>query len=92
MDLRHQNVNFLLGSWGPQPVDRHDVAPAVPANDLLSVNDWLELAIRWADHALVEIAVGHPEMAGEYARGAYRFCLKHQHAMGKPWDRGRPDA
>jgi len=84
MDLRHSNVNFVLGSWGPQPIDRHDVAPAVPASDLLSVDDYRDLARRWAGWALEEIEAGHPDMAGERARGAARFCLAYQLAGGRP--------
>lgn len=79
-----QNVNEFLGSWGPQPVDREEPIKTMAATDLLSVEDWKHLARRWADHALEEIALGHPQSAGEYARGAYRFCLKHQLYGGRP--------
>lgn len=80
------DVSSYLGSWGPQPADHYKAPRSVDPAELLTVDDWKELARRWADQALVEIAAGHPELAGEYARGAARFCLKHQQALGKPWD------
>ena len=81
------DVNFRLGSWGAQPEDHPDIPRIlVNASSLLTVDDWRELTRRWADHAIVEIEVGHPEMAGEYARGAARFALEYQKKGGKPWD------
>ena len=91
MNQQHQDVNFCLGSWGPQPNDHYKPARAVDPADLLTVNDWYDLAVRWGSLAIAEIRAGHPELAGEYARGAARFCLKHQQANGKPWDGGRSE-
>jgi len=84
MNEQHQNVNFCLGSWGPQPNDHYEPARVVDPADLLTVDDWRQLAQRWAAQAMAEIKAGHPELAGEYARGAARFCLRYQFAGGRP--------
>jgi hypothetical protein len=78
------DVNSYLGSWGPQPSDHYATPRAVAVADLLTAQDWYELAVRWATEAMIEIRAGHPEMAGEFARGAARFCLKYQLAGGRP--------
>lgn len=83
-----QTVNDYLGSWGPQPDDHYAPPCAVEASEILTRDDWRELAVRWADWALEEIAAGHAEMAAERARGAYRFCLWFQQANGRPWEGG----
>lgn len=82
----HQDVNFCLGSWGPQPKDRSEPAPAVSSASLLTADDWHELAMRWSRSAMVAIGEGKADIAAGYARGAARFCLEHQKAGGKPWD------
>jgi hypothetical protein len=59
-------------------------APRVDPADLLTVDDWREMAIRWADQAIGAMSLGTSNEAYWYARGAYRFCLRHQLAGGTP--------
>lgn len=66
------------------PDDQSWAAPEATAEQLLIQADWHDLAVRWADFALEEIAAGHADMAGERARGAYRFCLQYQLSGGRP--------
>jgi hypothetical protein len=54
------DVNSYLGSWGPQPSDHYATPRAVAAADLLTAQDWYELAVRWATEAMIEIRAGHP--------------------------------
>lgn len=84
MPEQRHDVNDYLGSWGPQPSDHYKAARTVNPADLLTVDDWRELAQRWAARAMAEIEAGHPELAGEYARGAARFCLTYQLHGGRP--------
>lgn len=81
------DVNYSVGSWGPQREDDTQPIRVVPASQLLTREDWLQLAVRWSEFALRAIEQGRANEAAYFAQMTTHFCRQHQLSGGQPWDK-----